>query len=143
MTEKRTTPTAIENSLSQTIKWYKYSKFCLKLNGSCLKGKNASYTPPNRINVFIIYELDSWLRDLDSDFTLRSCLFGGVKLATNAIPDKHAYSDYGTEFDTHIKYSLPDGSVGKNVIISGADMSSSVNIDNKGKGVLIFGKSIK
>ena len=38
------------------------------------------------------------------------------------------------------EFSLPDGSVGKNVIVFGADMSSSVHIDNKKKDILILGK---
>ena len=33
-----------------------------------------------------------------------------------------------------------DGSVGKNFIVFGVDMSSSVHIDNKGKYILILGK---
>ena len=36
-------------------------------------------------------------------------------------------------------HSLPDGSMGKNVIIFGVDMSSSVHIDNKKKDILILG----
>ena len=36
--------------------------------------------------------------------------------------------------------SLPDGSVGKNVIIFRVDMNSSVLIDNKKKDILIPGK---
>ena len=51
------------------------------------------------------------------DFTLKDCLFGGVKLAENADLDKYIYSGYGTGFDLHSEFSLPDGSVGKNVII--------------------------
>ena len=39
-----------------------------------------------------------------------------------------------------IEFLLPDGSVGKNVITFGVDMSSSVHIDNKGKDILILGK---
>ena len=35
---------------------------------------------------------------------------------------------------------MPDGSYGKNVIIFGADKSSSVDIDNKGKDILILGE---
>ena len=38
------------------------------------------------------------------------------------------------------EYSLPDISLGKNVIIAGVDMSSSVHIDNKGNDTLILGK---
>ena len=36
--------------------------------------------------------------------------------------------------------SLPDGTMGKNAIIFGAGMSSSVYVDNKGKDILIFGE---
>ena len=79
---------------------------------------------------FIVYELDSWSWDLGTDFTLGGCLFGGVKLTKSADSDKYSYSGYGIGFDTRIEYSLPDSSVGKNFIIFGADISSSVHIDN-------------
>ena len=70
------------------------------------------------------------------------CLFGGVKLTKTADPYKYSYSSYGIGLDRQIEYSLPDGSIGKNVIIFGADMNSSVHIDKKGKGILILGKGI-
>ena len=35
---------------------------------------------------------------------------------------------------------MTDGSLGKNVIIFGADTSSSVHIDNKNKDILILGE---
>ena len=38
----------------------------------------------------------------------------------------------------HSEFSLPDGSVDKNVIIFGVDMSSYVHIDNKKKDILIL-----
>ena len=38
---------------------------------------------------FIVYELDSWPRDLDSDFTFKNCFIGGVKLTKNADPHKY------------------------------------------------------
>ena len=38
------------------------------------------------------------------------------------------------------EFSLPDNSMGENGIMFGVDMSSSVNIDNKEKDILIFGK---
>ena len=40
----------------------------------------------------------------------------------------------------HPESSLTDGSMGKNVIISGVDMSSSVHVDNKKNYFLILGK---
>ena len=80
----------------------------LEFKGSCLKQENkAAYTPKNVVNIFIIYELDSQSRDLGTDFTLGSCLFGGVKLL------KYSYSGYGIGFDTRGEYSLPDVSVSK------------------------------
>ena len=75
----------------------------------------------------------------NSDFTLKDCLFGSVKLPKNADRDKEVYSDYGIRFDLRSEFSLTDGSVGKNVIIFGVDMSSSAHIDNKKKDILIPG----
>ena len=36
------------------------------------------------------------------------------------------------------RFSFTDGSYGKIVILSGADMSSSVHIDNKGRDILML-----
>ena len=58
---------------------------------NCLKQKNATFTTPNRIFFFIVYELDTWSRDLNSNFTLKDCLFGGVKLAKNSDPGINTY----------------------------------------------------
>ena len=88
-------------------------------------------------NLYISYTLDPWSRDLNTDFTLNNCLFGSVKLTENSYPDKEKYSNYGLGFDSRSEFSLTDGSVGKNVIIFGSDMSSFVPVDNKNKDVLI------
>ena len=49
----------------------------------------------------------------------------------NADPDKYSYSEYCIGFDAGGGFSLSDGSAfGKNVAIFGADVSSSVHIDN-------------
>ena len=77
------------------------------------------------VNIFVLYELDSWPQDLNIDFTLGGHLFGDVKLIKNANPDKYSCSGYGIGFDTQIEYSLLDGSVGKNAIVFGANMSMS------------------
>ena len=39
------------------------------------------------------------------------------------------------------EFLLPDGSVGKNVIVFRVDMSSSMHIDNEKKDILILDKS--
>ena len=68
----------------------------------------------------------------------KNCLFGGVKLAKNADPDKYVYSGYSIGFDSCSKFSLLDDVVGKNVIIFGVDISSSVHVDNRKKEILIL-----
>ena len=86
--EKLTAFTTSVNSISPLIKWYKNSNVCFIFKWSCLKPTNFTFTPTNIINIFIIYELDIWLRDLTSDFTLKDCLYGSVKLANNVDQDK-------------------------------------------------------
>ena len=69
---------------------------------------------------------------------LKDCLFGGVKLAKNADMDKYVYSGYGMEFDSRSEFSLLDGTIGKNVIIFGVHMSSSVHVDNIGNVIIVI-----
>ena len=88
-----------------------------------------SFTPNNVVNFFLDYKLGTWSRDLNTDFTLKDCLFGSVKLTKSVYPDIYKYSGY----DSRPEFALPDGSMGKNVITFGVDMSSSVHIDNKKK----------
>ena len=122
--EKFKPPHTANESISPKLAWYN-SRIKLKLKGSCLKEEDqADFTRNNVENVFIVYELDSWPQNFDTDFTFSGCLFGGVKLTKNADPDKYSYSGYSTGFKTRGEYSLPDGSEGKNVIIFGVDMSS-------------------
>ena len=80
-----------------------------------------------------------WSQDLNSGFTFKDCLFGGVKLAENPDPDKYIYTGYDIGFDQRSEFSLTDGSMGKSVIIIGFDMSSSVHTDNERKDMLILG----
>ena len=49
---------------------------------------------------YIVYELESWPRDLNTDFNSGGCLFGAIKLTKNADPDKYSYSGYGIRFNT-------------------------------------------
>ena len=69
---------------------------------------------------------------------LEDCLFGGVILAKNADPDKYVYPGCGIGFNSRSEFSLSDGSLGKNVIIFGADMRSSVYIYNKKKNIFFL-----
>ena len=46
----------------------------------------------------------------------------------------------GIGFDSPSEISFTDGSMGKNVIIFGVGMSSSVHVNNKNKDILILGE---
>ena len=62
--------------------------------------------------MYISYKLDTWLKDLNTDFTLGNCLFGAIKLMKNE--DKYKYSGYGIEFDLNSQFSLTDENDAKN-----------------------------
>ena len=56
--------------------------------------------------------------------------------------DQCQYTGYDIEFDSRSEFLFTDGRMGKSFIIFGADMSSSVHIDNKGKYILILGEGL-
>ena len=87
----------------------------------------------NVTNIYISYVLNPWLRNLNADSTVNNCLFGSLKLTENADIDKYKYSEYGLQFDSRSKFSFTDGGMEINVIIFGAEISSSVHVDNKAK----------
>ena len=61
-------------------------------------------------------------------------------MTKNADIDKYGYSGYGIGFDRKSSFTFPGGGMGKNVLIFGADMSSSAHIHNKKKDILVLGK---
>ena len=67
----------------------------------------------------------------NNDPTLKNCLFGTVTVTKNADVDKYKYCGYGIGFDRRSNFSFPSGGFGKNILIFGADMSSSARFDNK------------
>ena len=61
-------------------------------------------------------------------------------MTKNADIDKYEYSGYGIGLDRRSSFSFPGDGFGQNLLIFGADMSSSLHIDNKKKDILILGK---
>ena len=91
------------------------------------------------VNIYIVYELRTSSSNIN-DPTLKNCLFVAVTLTKNADIDKYRYSGYGIGFDRRSSFPFPGGGFAQNIIIFGADMNSSIHIDNKGKDILIVGK---
>ena len=85
---------------------------------------NDIYVPKKQqIYIYISCVKNPWLRNLNTDFTLGSCLFGSVKLTKNADPDKYKFRCYDIGFDTRSEFPFTDES-----------------IDNNNKGILILGE---
>ena len=115
-------------------------KIQIKFDRSCLKQEKVTFTYKLVVNIYIVYEINMYLYSQGADFTTGNFLFGVVKLTKNFNPDK--YFGYSLAFDVKGRFSLSDVSgFDENVIIFGADMSSSVHIDKK-KDILIPGKGL-
>ena len=97
-----------------------------------------SYTHKKVVNICIVYEVGASNCHVN-DPTLKKCLSGAVTLTKNPDIDKYGYSGYGIGIDRRGSFSLPGGGFGQNILIFGADMSSSPHIDNKKKDILVLG----
>ena len=131
-------PPTSDNSLTPLIDYYGYN-IRVKFNGSILRQPKVSYTHEKIVNIYMVYELTGSSSHSDEP-TLKNCLFGAVTLTKNADIEKYGYSGYGIGFDRRSSFSFPGGGFGQNVLIFGADMSSSAHIDNKKKDILVLGK---
>ena len=55
----------IQQILFPKLQWNEY-KIRLRFEGSCLTQENTTIvTPNNLVNLFTVYELDSWSQDLE------------------------------------------------------------------------------
>ena len=90
------------------------------------------------MNIYIFYEINLLAYKQGAASSLGNLLFGAVQLTKNSEFNKYRYSGYGIGVVARGSFLLSDGSgFGKNVIIFGANMSSSVQF-HKRKKVLKF-----
>ena len=132
-------PTASDNGLAPAIS-YICNKTRAKLDGSCLKQDKITFTRGKTVNIYIVYEINLSNYVHSSDPTLGNFLFGAVKLVKNPDINKYNYSGYSIGFDVKVTFGFRAIGFGRNIIIFGADMDSSVHIDNKKKYILLPGK---
>ena len=97
--ENITTPATSDNSFASNLLIH-HSKIALNFEENCLKQDTVTFNHRNVVNLFFVYKLDIWLSDLCTDFTLKGCLFGAVKLTKKADPDKYFYSGYVIRIDS-------------------------------------------
>ena len=131
-------PTAPDSSLNPELNYYGI-KTKTKFTRSCLKQSSHVLTHKKVVNIYIVYEL-TVSSSHDSDPTIKNCLFGAVTLTKNANIEKYKYSGYGIGFDGRSSFSFLSGGFSQNVLIFGADMSSSIHVDNKKKDMLVPGR---
>ena len=129
--KKSITRSSTTNKIFDSEIVYNYGKGQIKFKGICLKQDISCFIHGNVVNLYFSYELNAWSRDLNTYFTIDNCLFGAVKLSKNTDPDKYSHSGYGIGFDARLQFSLADRSSGENVVIFGANTSSSVHVDNE------------
>ena len=132
--ESITPPSAPNNFLNPSLN-YLDAKIRVRFRESCLKQPKISYIHGKVANIYIVYEINKKDSTTNSDPTLENCLFGAVTLTKNVNIDKYGYSGYGIGFDGRSSFSVSGGGFGQNVLIFGADMSSSAHIDNNKKDI--------
>ena len=136
-----------ENITARTTSDYKLdpelsyfgTKTRVEFKGGCLKQGKVTFNHGKIVNIYLIYGISNNY-PVSNYSTLGNCLFGAVALTKNADIDRYKYSGYGIGLDRHESVSFPGIGLGRNVIIFGVHMSSSVHVDNKKKDILILVK---
>ena len=136
--ENITAPNTSDYKLNREFRLFG-NKAKRELNGRCFKPDKTTYDHGKTLNIYIVYEISKNINISDYP-TLEKPLFGVVSLTKISDIDKYKYCLYGIAFDRHGFFSHPSSRTGRNVIVSGVDMSSSTKIDNRKKYIIILGK---
>ena len=101
----------------------------------------------NVINIYVVYKLDPTSLTRNTDYTIQNALFGAMKITKNTDFSKNNYTGYGlccdegSEFGHTVRQGNFDRTTNsKNVIIFGADMSSSIHATNRANNIYVMGK---
>ena len=82
------------------------------------------------VNVDNVCNLDAWPRNPINNFKFKNYLFGGTNIIKKSDKQKHVYSEYRITFDSAGSWSFGND-FPRNVVIFGADNSSSSHADNR------------
>ena len=91
------------------------------------------------VNVCIDYNLVVWSKNLTSNFRFKNCLFRPTSAVKTSDKENYIYRGYGITFGSADSWSFEDN-FARNVIIFGADNSSSPHSDNRKNNFLILGQ---
>ena len=89
------------------------------------------------VNIYIVYEI-SKNYNISSYPTLEKKFFGAVNLIKHIDIDQNKNSGYGIGFVKKGEFSFGSNGSGRNVIIFRANMSNSVQSNNRTKNILVL-----
>ena len=119
-----------DTDLEPTMSNLANGKVNVKSNNSVLVQESFPSLYSNFIlNLYIVYELNTWSLNPINNSVLKNCLFGTVKIVRNTIKSKFTYNGTGIIFDREGSWSF-DNVYARNVVIFGVDNSSSSHMDN-------------
>ena len=115
-----------------------------------LTSSNDHVINKNVVNIYIVYKLDLLASTRDKSFTIQNALFEAMQITKNATDNsKNNYKGYGICFDERIElgHTITEGchahtTKARNVLIFGADMSSSVHATNRANHIYLMGTGL-
>ena len=115
-----------------------------------LTSNNDHVINKNVVNIYIVYKLDPLASTRDKSFTIQNALFGAMQITKNATDNsKNNYKGYGICFDERSEFghTITEGghahtTDARNVLIFGADMSSSVHATNRANHMYLIGTGL-
>ena len=103
----------------------------------------------NAINIYCVYKLDPIASIRYSTFTIENALFGASQITKNADTSKYDYKGYSICFDEGGTFShkiTEDGRIhttmGRNAIIFGVDVGSSIHVTNRANHIYVMGEGL-
>ena len=100
----------------------------------------------NVINIYCVYELQPITASRSHTFTVQNALFGAMQITKTVDTSKNNYKGYGICFDGggRFGHTIKEGNFShttnaRNVLIFGADMSSSVHATNRANHIYVMG----
>ena len=115
-----------------------------------LTSSNDHVINKNVVNIYIVYKLDPLASTRDKSFTIQNALFEAMQITKNATDNsKNNYKGYRICFDERSEFGLTITEGGhahttdaRNVLIFGADMSSSVHTTNRANRIYLMGTGL-
>ena len=89
----------------------------------------------NVVNIYVAYKLNPISFSRNTDYTMKNALFGAMKITKNTNTSKNKYEGYGICFDEGGSFISGNITNSRNVLIFGADMSSSIHNTNKANNI--------